>query len=437
MNVTRSRSMSSSATSGSQRAMKTRAERHDAGQRDAVEQSRDVRARRGHEHAVVGAELVHARHQRAPCTRGCAWVCSTPSGAPLDPDVNSTAASCSRSVHALGRPGAPIGQRVEVVDHDLRAAPRVDACARRRLAPSWWWSGAAIAPRRQHARYSSATSSRFGDCHATASPGSTPARAQAARDARDARSASVGAAATPSAARRATGGPTRHPARRYSAASGVRKVGSSTRRRQARRFQPSLAGVAPRSTLVPMKLRWISTVPAPMHSPRMSRYTRSTGYSRREAVAAEQLDRLVAHELRGEVRRGLRHRGLERGRRAVRAGHVHARVAAAGARLRAASPCRRPSTAGPGSRRACLSPTLALAHVLHRVLERALRGADAHRRVAAPFVVDVRDQRLERLAVRRVAPQQHVVGLDAHVVERELGLARARAGPSSRACRRP
>ena len=31
----------------------------------------------------------------------------------------------------------------------------------------------------------------------------------------------------------------------------------------------------------------------------------------------------------------------------------------------------------------------ALAHVLHRVLERALRGADAHRRVAAALVVDV------------------------------------------------
>ena len=67
---------------------------------------------------------------------------------------------------------------------------------------------------------------------------------------------------------------------------------------------------------------------------------------------------------------------------------------------------------------------LALVHVVHRVLERALRGADTHRRVAAAFVVDVRDQRLERLAVRGVAPQQHVVGLDPHVVERELGFAR-------------
>ena len=67
----------------------------------------------------------------------------------------------------------------------------------------------------------------------------------------------------------------------------------------------------------------------------------------------------------------------------------------------------------------------ALVHVADRVLERALRGADAHRRVAAPLVVDVPDQRLERLAVRRVADEEDVLGLDAHVVERELGLARA------------
>src|SRR5581483_4813284 len=40
-------------------------------------------------------------------------------------------------------------------------------------------------------------------------------------------------------------------------------------------------------------------------------------------VAAEELDRLVAHELRGEVRRGLRHRGLERRRSAVWSGEVH------------------------------------------------------------------------------------------------------------------
>jgi hypothetical protein len=53
-----------------------------------------------------------------------------------------------------------------------------------------------------------------------------------------------------------------------------------------------------------------------------------------------------------------------------------------------------------------------------------LRGTDAHRGVAAALVVDVRDQRLERLAVLGISPQQHVARLDAHVVEGELGLAR-------------
>ena len=37
-------------------------------------------------------------------------------------------------------------------------------------APAWWCTGAAIAPSRQHARYSTPTSSRFGLCHATTSP---------------------------------------------------------------------------------------------------------------------------------------------------------------------------------------------------------------------------------------------------------------------------
>ncbi len=55
------------------------------------------------------------------------------------------------------------------------------------------------------------------------------------------------------------------------------------------------------------------------------------------------------------------------------------------------------------------------------VFERALRGTDAHRRVAAALVVDVRDQGLERFAVLGVAEQEHVDWLDPHVVERELG----------------
>ena len=270
-------------------------------------------------------EPVHVAPSARPCTRASPACAARPSGAPLEPDVNSTAASCSRSVHSVGdrrrRRAARRGRR-----RRTSGATAASALARRRPAPSWWWTGAATAPSRQHARYSTATSSRFGDCHATASPGSTPrARSPPAtratpigeRGATRARSSSASSdGPVPRAARlRGSRSATGRMERRVRA----RAVG-----RQARRdFQPSLAGVAPFSTLVPMKLRWISTVPAPMHSPRMSRYTRSTGYSRREAVAAEQLDRLVAHELRGEVRRGLRHRGLERGRRAVRAGHVH------------------------------------------------------------------------------------------------------------------
>ena len=65
-----------------------------------------------------------------------------------------------------------------------------------------------------------------------------------------------------------------------------------------------------------------------------------------------------------------------------------------------------------------------LVHVADGVLERALGGADAHRRVAAALVVEVGQQHLERLGVRRVAGDQHVVGTDLHVVERDLGLGR-------------
>ena len=79
-----------------------------------------------------------------------ACVCSTPFGAPLEPDVNSTAASCSRSVQQLGD-GLAVGQRVEIVDDELRARPRARARSTS-CAPSWWCSGAATAPSRQHAR---------------------------------------------------------------------------------------------------------------------------------------------------------------------------------------------------------------------------------------------------------------------------------------------
>ena len=48
------------------------------------------------------------------------------------------------------------------------------------------------------------------------------------------------------------------------------------------------------------------------------------------------------------------------------------------------------------------APDDPLVHVAHRVLQRPLRGADAHRRVAAALVVEVREQHLERVGVRGV-----------------------------------
>ncbi len=277
MNVTRFDSMSSSACSGSHFAMKHAAERHDAGQGDAVEQAGDVRARRGHEHAVAGAAGRGRAAISAALYARVAWVCSTPFGAPLDPEVNSTAASCSRFGPGLGdrfarraarrgrrRPAAARPRRV-ARSTSLRAELMVQRCGDRAEPPARAVQHRDLVavgrlPRDRIAR------------------GRRRARADRRRRARrvpPARGTRPG-----SAARRATG--RSHAPPRRAVALGPTAYGTSVRARgQARRdFQPSLAGVAPLSTLVPMKLRWISTVPAPMHRPRMSRYTRSTGYSR-------------------------------------------------------------------------------------------------------------------------------------------------------------
>ena len=72
-----------------------------------------------------------------------------------------------------------------------------------------------------------------------------------------------------------------------------------------------------------------------------------------------------------------------------------------------------------------LLPTLRSRMYVHGVLERALGGAQAHRRVAAPLVVDVGEQRLEPAVVGGIAGHEDVVGLDAHAVEGELGLGAA------------
>ncbi len=63
-----------------------------------------------------------------------------------------------------------------------------------------------------------------------------------------------------------------------------------------------------------------------------------------------------------------------------------------------------------------------LPHVGDGPLERPLRRPHAHGRVAAPLVVEVGQQQLERLARRRVAGHQHVVLGDRHPVEGDLRL---------------
>ena len=107
MNVTRSRSMRSSATSGSQRAMNT--------VRNGTAPGRVIPLSRP-EMCAHGAGISTQSSARIPCTSAMsaalyasvACVCSTPFGAPLEPDVKSTAASCSRSVHSSVT-GAPSG----------------------------------------------------------------------------------------------------------------------------------------------------------------------------------------------------------------------------------------------------------------------------------------------------------------------------------------
>ena len=67
----------------------------------------------------------------------------------------------------------------------------------------------------------------------------------------------------------------------------------------------------------------------------------------------------------------------------------------------------------------------ALVHVADGVFQGSLRGAQAHGSVATALVVEMGEQSLEGLGVVGIAGEQDVVGLDAHVVEGELGLGAA------------
>ena len=209
-----------------------------------------------------------------------ACVCSTPFGAPLDPDVKSTAASCSRSVHSSVT-GASSEPPVEIFDHErgrdgLHRSLRV---VRAELVMQRCCDGAQPpAPPVQQGNLVAVVrlpGDRIAGSHTECAQPSGDTRDPIGQPfGRGARQQLVERRLIPCAAARSVLGRERRFERGC-------EHGASGSAGQARRdFQPSLAGVAPRSTLVPMKLRWISTVPAPMHSPRISRYTRSTGYSR-------------------------------------------------------------------------------------------------------------------------------------------------------------
>ena len=184
MNVTRSRSIRVSAVSGSQRAMNTVGNGTTPGKRDAVQQAGDVRAGRGHEHAVVdGPRPCACVHLRGLVReRGLRVQHAFRRAARARREQHGGQATRRRST--VRSTGSPSGSDVEVGD-DERGLDRLEHARRRRPDPS----GGAPARRRHQAASTRgtarATSSRFADCHATASPGPTPAAREPARDACD------------------------------------------------------------------------------------------------------------------------------------------------------------------------------------------------------------------------------------------------------------
>ena len=125
------------------------------------------------------------------------------------------------------------------------------------------------------------------------------------------------------------------------------------------------------------------------------------GIFTREAVAAQQLDRFVAHELGRQICSGLGQRSLEGRRRAVGPGETN------GALQQESRAFELDGHVGNlpletlqlGQR---TITDLALVHVADRVFERALRGADTHSGVAAALAVGrlqaVQDQRADTLS---------------------------------------
>ena len=258
--------MSCSACSGSQRAISTVRIPAAPGTRTPL---------RSPETWASGAGISTASRRRSPWTRTivnalCAsprCVCSTAFGSPVEPPVNSATARSDGARRApLDR--RPVRERrvrldedrgLEHAEHALdldRAGLVVDrsrrsrraASTRGRGAPLRGSSGAATPRRRRAGRPEPSTRRR----RAQRRPRPVPARAR-------------------SAARRGWERPTRHRAggTPWRRGVGTSRGGGPPQTSGVRQALP--LGTWPFNRFVPMKLRWISTVPAPMHSPRMSR----------------------------------------------------------------------------------------------------------------------------------------------------------------------
>ena len=160
MNVTRSRSTSDSACSGSKRRTSTARIPEAPGTSTPLSSP---------ETWAIGAGINTASAGPSPCTRVISaafqlsprWVCSTALGVPVEPDVNSTNATSEvRAGHAAAGTGSPPRASASAAGSDSALLVELDDEARPDLGqrgfdlgrPKECSTGAATAPRRQQAR---------------------------------------------------------------------------------------------------------------------------------------------------------------------------------------------------------------------------------------------------------------------------------------------
>ena len=163
MNVTWCRSMRSRASSGSHRAMSTAFMPAAPATVTAFWSPEMCASGAGMSTVSAGprsctAVISTAFEARVPCV----W--RTPLGSPLDPDVcRTTARSSARATGASTR--SPCSIRVATVSGATTSAGSSRSSSpASSVAPARWCSGAAIAPRRQHARNNTTASQQLGAC---------------------------------------------------------------------------------------------------------------------------------------------------------------------------------------------------------------------------------------------------------------------------------